>query len=183
MMGALTLAACGVVMGPAVAQVASDDATPTHSCTAAIVAAEDGSWDSGALVYDGQVVDERWADRMPSYGWRPGYKGVECSLAVQGEAPSLAPTVTITATKPAVTVTATKTKTLMRVVKRTVASRSVVTKRPPVGYVLTSDGRLVKVWAECFKLRESEVRPGNPDPGYAWKFCDSDGDEWKDQPR
>lgn len=100
-------------------------------------------------------------------------------------------TLTVRVTEPATTVTktktsvrtATKTKTVNRVVKRTVVNRSTVQRKPPVGYVLTSSGRLVKVWAECFRLNEAEVRPGSPVPDYAWKFCDADGGEWKDQPR
>lgn len=58
-----------------------------------------------------------------------------------------------------------------------------MTRKPPAGYVLTSDGRLVKVWAACFKLRESEVRPGSIDPDYVWKFCDADQSEWQDPPK
>jgi hypothetical protein len=137
-LGTLTLAVTGCIIGPAVAQVASDGPTGTVA--------------------------------------RP-----TPTTAVTHYVPGPTVTVTEVATK---TITETKTKTLMRVVKRTVANRSVVTKRPPVGYVLTADGRIVKVWAECFTLRGSEVRPGNYWPDDLWHYCDVDNsDEWKDQPR
>lgn len=172
--GVVSAAGIAVGMAPSVSAESVN-----HQCKAEIVAAEDGSWDSGRLIFDGQVVNKRWVDRMPEYGWRPGYKGVACELVVADEGePTLVPTVTITKT-----VTETKTKTLMRVVKRTVVDRQVVTSKPPVGYVLTPDGRLVKVWVACFKLRESEVRPGSIDPDYVWEFCDADQSEWQDPPK
>lgn len=58
--------------------------TPAHhTCTAEIIAFEDGSWLGGALRYDGRVIDPRWDDRMPTYGWRPGYRGTPCTLVIK----------------------------------------------------------------------------------------------------
>lgn len=57
---------------------------PAHTCTAAIVPFEDGSWTTGAMVYDGRVVDAHWAWRMPTYGWLPTYRSTPCLLVLAG---------------------------------------------------------------------------------------------------
>ncbi len=64
------------------AATAPRPAPAAHTCTAEVILFEDGSWLGGALRYDGRLIDRSWDDRMPRYGWLPGYTGTPCKLTI-----------------------------------------------------------------------------------------------------